>query len=127
MTEDQKYEWREVGDGTPLHVWLETKREGEDGSSECFARIIEVGGQVEWIDRQGYTTVTHSTFLPPTHWRFRVNPFEELLKKFDNNIDYDFSMYLLTIPSFDMNGNPAQVYNVIYDALKIASEQFKRK
>lgn len=74
-------EWNEVGEGTPLHAWLETKRDGESGTNVCFARILCIGDDVEWIEKEresevtgapvpGRTTVTHSTFLPPTHWRW---------------------------------------------------------
>jgi hypothetical protein len=62
--------WHEVGPGTPVGCWLETKREGEAGTNECFCRIMAIGDEPEWIDRDGATTVTHSTFAPPTHWRF---------------------------------------------------------
>lgn len=49
----------EVFDGR-LHV---TCREGETGIN--LTRYL-LGG--EWADQEGRTTVTHSTFLPPTHW-----------------------------------------------------------
>jgi hypothetical protein len=64
-------EWQEVGPGTPLHAWLETKREGERGVNLCTCRILCIGDEPEWIEKtSGRTTVTHSTFAAPTHWRW---------------------------------------------------------
>lgn len=73
--------WNPVGAGTPLGAWLETKRAGESGTNVCMGRIPCIGDDVEWCEREyrseitdqliaGRTTVTHSTFLPPTHWRW---------------------------------------------------------
>lgn len=74
-------EWQPVGPGTPCGVYLETKREGESGTNVCFCRILCLGDEPEWIERgrvsqitdapmSGRTTITHSTFLAPTHWRW---------------------------------------------------------
>lgn len=64
--------WTLVGDGTPLGVWLETKR-GESGVNRCFCRMATIGADPEWIEHStGVTTVTHGTFLAPTHWRWPV-------------------------------------------------------
>ena len=57
----------------PHDIWLRTKREGEDGENRCFVRQWP-NGDLEWVERgvggyPGRTTVTHSTFLPPTHWK----------------------------------------------------------
>lgn len=53
----------------PIWQWLRTKREGEDGENVCALRIWP-DGEREWVERDGgRTTVTHSTFLPPTHWQ----------------------------------------------------------
>lgn len=73
--------WNPIGPGTPLGAWLETKRVGEDGTNVCMGRILCIGDDVEWCEKAhrssasdnligGRTTVTHSTFLPPTHWRW---------------------------------------------------------
>lgn len=50
----------------PLNKWLRTWRRGEHGENVCLMRGGP--GEAEWVDRYGRTTVTHSTFLPPTHW-----------------------------------------------------------
>lgn len=64
-------EWRPICEAPP-HMWIRTRREGEDGENECFASCYlnddAVTADVEWCDRSGLTTMTHSTFLPPTHW-----------------------------------------------------------
>ena len=72
--------WHPVGPGMPLHAWLETRREGEDGVNVCCARIMCLGDDVEWVEKEsGRTTITHSTFAPPTHWRF-VAPESQTIK-----------------------------------------------
>ncbi len=75
--------WNLIGPGTPLGAWLETKREGETGTNICMGRILCIGDDIEWCE-QGYrsditdswvggrTTITHSTFSPPTHWRWPI-------------------------------------------------------
>lgn len=62
-------DWIPVGPETPTGVWLQTRREGEKGTNICSLRRGD--GFDEWVEmgRYGRTTVTHSTFLPPTHWR----------------------------------------------------------
>jgi hypothetical protein len=64
-------DWQPVGNGTPLAVWIETKRQGEARVNVCCCRMMHIGDEPEWIERgSGRTTVTHGTFLPPTHWRW---------------------------------------------------------
>lgn len=64
-------EWHPVGPGTPLHAWLETKRDGEEGFNVCSARIMFIGDDVEWVEKEtGRTTITHHSFAAPTHWRW---------------------------------------------------------
>jgi NTP pyrophosphatase (non-canonical NTP hydrolase) len=71
-------EWREVGPGTPTNVWLETKNSvlfaENEKTTETFCRIIEIGGEPEWIWRDGTTTVTHHSLSAPTHWRWLTEP-----------------------------------------------------
>lgn len=70
------HEWNPVGDGTPLGAWLETKvqtgpNSWEGGTNTCMCRVMSIGDKPEWIEKKGgRTTVTHSTFLAPTHWRW---------------------------------------------------------
>ena len=59
----QMFKWGTISETT----WLLTCRAGERGVNLCFARCID-GGDVEWVDKEGRTTVTHSTFARPTHW-----------------------------------------------------------
>ena len=67
--------WSPVGDGTPLGAWLETKRDGEAGTNTCMGRVLCIGDDVEWIEREGgRTTVTHHSMAAPTHWRWPGNP-----------------------------------------------------
>lgn len=47
----------------PIGGWFVTAREGEKGLN-ITQRIRED----EWADGDGATTITHSTFLPPTHY-----------------------------------------------------------
>ena len=64
-------DWNLVGDGTPVGAWLETKREGEEGENICMCRIVSLGDEPEWIEKNGgRTTVTHHSFAAPTHWRW---------------------------------------------------------
>jgi hypothetical protein len=63
--------WTPVGPGTPVGVWLETKHSAENGTNICMCRIGSIGEDPEWSEWDcGRTTVTHSTFLAPTHWRW---------------------------------------------------------
>lgn len=62
--------WNEVGPGTPLNAWLETKLEGESGTSLSLCRILCIGDDPEWIAEDGRTTVTHHSYAPPSHWRW---------------------------------------------------------
>ena len=60
--------WQPI-ETAPAGKWLLTAREGEGGCNLCIYRHFE-GEDREWIDQAGRTTITHSTFLPPTHWRY---------------------------------------------------------
>lgn len=60
--------WRPERDAPPGR-WLITRRDGEDGTNRCHVRVWP-GGDREWIDGDGRTTVTHHSFAAPTHWRF---------------------------------------------------------
>lgn len=63
--------WNMVGPGLPLNCWLETTRAGEGGSNICMAILRTLGDEIEWAEAiGGRTTVTHSTFAAPTHWRW---------------------------------------------------------
>lgn len=65
-----KPEWKPVS-CAPFGVWLRTKRQGENGENVCAKRRgPNPGDEPEWIEQppHGRTTITHSTFLPPTHW-----------------------------------------------------------
>ncbi|CAB4122939.1 Domain of unknown function DUF551 [uncultured Caudovirales phage] len=57
------YTWGTISETT----WLLTCRVGERGVNLCFARCID-GNDIEWVDAEGRTTVTHNSFAPPTHW-----------------------------------------------------------
>lgn len=74
VAEPDPKEWHPVGDGTPLGAWLETtdRPDEERNQNTCIARIIAIGEEVEWCEKgmPGRTTVTHTTFAPPTHWRW---------------------------------------------------------
>ena len=55
---------------------VETRREGEAGTNTCYPvnwpadEVAGISSWVEWVEcGTGRTTVTHSTFLPPTHYR----------------------------------------------------------
>lgn len=65
--------WSLVGSGMPLNCWLETCRGTDAGTNEAMCLLRAIGDELEWVDRDGRTTVTHSTFLPPTHWRWPVS------------------------------------------------------
>lgn len=70
--------WKPISTA-PMNAWLRTKCEGEDGENICAARKWE-DGEIEWVERNkltpegkkilGRTTVTHSSFAPPTHWDY---------------------------------------------------------
>lgn len=60
-------DWQPISTA-PENVWLNTKREGEDGDNICFCRTWP-DGEKEWIECGGRTTITHGSFAPPTHWR----------------------------------------------------------
>jgi hypothetical protein len=63
--------WNIVGPGTPYNMKLETYRAGEKTTGLSACRILSIGDEPEWIDcASGVTTVTHSTYAPPTHWRW---------------------------------------------------------
>lgn len=63
--------WNVVGPGTPCGVTLETYRAGESGTTLSACVIRNIDEEPEWIDiKTGVTTVTHSTYVPPTHWRW---------------------------------------------------------
>lgn len=53
----------------PPNVWMRTKRDGEAGENICALRVWPDGDR-EWVEKaSGRTTITHSTFAAPTHWR----------------------------------------------------------
>lgn len=60
-------DWQPISTA-PETVWLNTRRDGEDSDNVCFLRVWPCG-EKEWIERGGRTTITHSSFAPPTHWR----------------------------------------------------------
>lgn len=61
-------DWRPIDSSTPVDRWIATKKEGEKGSNVCKV-WPRPGGEVEWCDVEGRTTVTHHSFVAPTHWR----------------------------------------------------------
>ena len=56
-------EWQPI-ETAPEFVNVYTCRKGERGVNICWRRGDE------WVEAawQGRTTVTHHSFLPPTHW-----------------------------------------------------------
>lgn len=64
--------WKLVADGgVPCGATLETYRAGERGTNLSCVIIRHLGEEPEWIDvLTGVTTVTHLTYLAPTHWRW---------------------------------------------------------
>lgn len=59
----EEMRWRKAEEA-PVGEFLMTKREGEKGINFCMT----VGGG-EWVEYgTGRTTVTHHSFLPPTHY-----------------------------------------------------------
>lgn len=61
--------WELCGANCPQGQWLWTWREGEDKPSIAMLRIWPgPDGEAEWIAPDGRTTITHHTYLPPTHW-----------------------------------------------------------
>lgn len=63
--------WRPASEA-PDGMWVPTWREGEKHTSIASKRAW-LDGDDEWCAPNGKTTVTHSTYLPPTHY-FRVPP-----------------------------------------------------
>lgn len=69
--------WQMLTDHWPPYCMrLETRRDGEAGTNVCLAVYTPEDAlscdpsYIEWVEvRTGVTTVTHGTFLPPTHWR----------------------------------------------------------
>lgn len=60
-------------------TWYVTHRKGEKGFNWCFYRALP-GEEWEWIDSAGRTTVTHSTFIPPTHF-FDLSPLTQAIEE----------------------------------------------
>lgn len=74
--------WNIVGPGMPLGAKIETMHqdeykigfnpEDEQGVMLCYARILVVDGEIEWIDSRGYSTLVNpGSFKAPTHWRWK--------------------------------------------------------
>jgi hypothetical protein len=60
--------WQTI-ESAPAGVWIQTKLTGENGDNICM-KIPHPYDEVEWVEREtGVTTVTHSTFAAPSHWR----------------------------------------------------------
>ncbi len=74
MARETEDPWRRVDEHDPPWGIVETRREGEEGTNLCY-RASPPGtpaGEIEWIELStGRTTVTHTTFAAPTHWRVR--------------------------------------------------------
>jgi hypothetical protein len=66
--------WKDVSkEQPPERKLLITRREGESGTNLCSV-AIHPDGTLEWIESVSRrTTITHDTFLHPTHW---FNPME---------------------------------------------------
>lgn len=60
-------EWDTV-ESAPMHIWVKTRKEGEEGENTCFAHQL-TDGEIEWVALDGRTTITHHSFAAPTHWR----------------------------------------------------------
>ena len=60
-------EWQPI-ETAPDGQWIVTARMGENGFN-LTKKIYDADDDPEWVNMRGQTTVTHSTFLPPTHWR----------------------------------------------------------
>lgn len=64
--------WQPI-ETAPENTWLRTKRAGEAGEN-VLKKVVLIHPEycpepeTEWIDREGRTTVTHHSFLAPTHW-----------------------------------------------------------
>ncbi|MCW1844205.1 hypothetical protein [Prosthecomicrobium hirschii] len=69
---NQDMQWQPI-EIAPENTWLRTKRAGEAGEN-VSKKVVHVHPehcpepQTEWVDREGRTTVTHHSFLAPTHW-----------------------------------------------------------
>lgn len=59
-----------VDEALPAHgECAQTWRFPEKGTNRCHC-VRWPDGDVEWVETaSGVTTITHGTFLPPTHWR----------------------------------------------------------
>jgi hypothetical protein len=74
---DPERPWQAVAQVWPPYgLTLETCRLGEVGTNRCCAVfapediVSRDPGSIEWVEEgTGVTTVTHGTFLSPTHWR----------------------------------------------------------
>jgi len=64
--------WKDAANAPEGH-WLITHRSGERGYNITALRVSPDGDR-EWVDTAGRTTVTHSTFGPPTHFLSGVVP-----------------------------------------------------
>ena len=87
LREANNLPWATV-DTCPEDTWVETRRDGEEGTNVCALRIlrgVQPSGaafagvswedEPEWIEKySGRTTVTHHSFAAPTHWRHFNNP-----------------------------------------------------
>lgn len=68
----EQAKWRKVDAATPDGQWLITAMEGEKESNITWLRRL--GGNDEWIDIDGRTTVTHHSFSAPSHFQLLPPP-----------------------------------------------------